>query len=210
MVKEIFGTCPQVKVVDYLLAHPFGQYTKQQIAVGAEISRATLDKFIKNLIDLEFLKINQNNKYELNNKSKIVRLLDKVQHDLAMKEMIKQTKTFDEEIINYSNEEIDNMFEIDVPDIDLDKEEDKIIAKEKKLVNKKEYDFLLYFYNNNKNTIDYEKISKNMERIISEATIGVFEKMSMAMFDKEGKTPERIHQNFNIYENKKELKNRKF
>jgi len=59
MVREIFGDCPQVKVVDYLLAHPFGPYTKQQIAVGARISRATLDKFIKSLVDLEFLKINK-------------------------------------------------------------------------------------------------------------------------------------------------------
>jgi len=202
MVKEIFGNCPQVKVIDYLLAHPFGQYTKQQIAVGAGISRATLDKFIKNLIDLEFLKINQNNRYELNNNSKMVRLLDKVQHDLAMKEMIKQNETFDEEIVDYSYEEIDNMFEIDVPDVDLDKTENEIIAKEEILVNKKEYDFLLGFYNTNKITIDYEKISKNMTKIISETTIDVFEKMSMAVFDKEGKTPEKIQQKFSAYENK--------
>jgi hypothetical protein len=176
MVKEIFGTCPQVKVVDYLLAQPSGPYTKQEIAIGAEISRATLDKFIKSLIDLEFLKINQNNKYELNNKSKIVRLLDKVQHELAIKEIMKQSETFDEEIINYSDDEINNMFETNVPEIDLDKVENEIISKEEVLVNKKEYEFLLEFYNTN-NIINHEKISKNMEKIIGEATMKAFEKM---------------------------------
>jgi len=191
MVSELLGSSPQVKVIDYLLAHPFGPYTKQQIAVGAGISRATLDKFIQNLINLEFLKVNQKNKYELNTKSKLVKLLDKVQHELAMKEMIKQAEIFDEEIISYSDEEIDSMFEIDVPDIDLNKEEEKIIETEEILVNKKEYDFLLDFYQDN-TSIDYLKISKDMEKLIGETTTELFEKMSNIVFDKKYESSEKI------------------
>ena len=46
MLVEIFGNYPQIKVLDYLLMNPFGKYTKQQIAVGSEISRITLNTFI--------------------------------------------------------------------------------------------------------------------------------------------------------------------
>ena len=184
MVNELFGSSPQVKVVDFLLAHPFGPYTKQQIAVGAGISRATLDKFIHNLIDLKFLNITKNNKYELNTKSYMVNLLDKVQHELATKEMIKQAEIFDEKIIHYSDEEIENMFEIDVPEIDLDEAEQEIIDNEEILVNKKEFDFLLNFYNKNI-ALDSFQTSKNMEKIISETTAELFEKISNLVFEGE-------------------------
>jgi len=125
-----------------------------------------------------------------------------------MKEMIKQGETFDEKIINYSDEEINNMFEADAPEIDLDEVENEIIATEEILVNKKEYDFLLDFYRGN-SVVDYGKISKNMEKIVNEATIEVFEKC-LAVLDTEEKTPEKIYQKFNVYENKEDLKNRKF
>ena len=55
MFKEIFGNCPQVKVIDYMISTPFSQHTKQQIAVGAEISRSTLNNFIDELVDIEIL-----------------------------------------------------------------------------------------------------------------------------------------------------------
>ena len=186
MVNKLLGNSPQVKVIDYLLAHPFGPYTKQQIAVGAGISRATLDKFIHNLIDLKFLKINQKNKYELNTKSNVVKLLDKVQHELAIREIVKQAETFDEKIISYCDEEIDNMFEINVSNIDLDEEEQEIIANEEIYVNKKEYDFLLNFYQAN-NKINYQKMSKNMEKVINETTMEFLEKLSNIVFDQEQK-----------------------
>jgi len=150
MLNELFGNCPQVKVIDYLLAHPFDDYTKQQIAVGSGISRSTLDKFIKDLIDLGFLRVNQNVRYEINKKLNLVKLLDRVQNELAVIEMNKQAETFDEDVIEYSDEEIDNMFETDVPDIDLDEAEREI--EEEVLINKNEYDLLKRFKTSNEHS----------------------------------------------------------
>ena len=56
MYEKIFGNYPQVKVINYLLINPKRDYTKKQIAVGAKISRVTLDSFINNLISLNILK----------------------------------------------------------------------------------------------------------------------------------------------------------
>ena len=53
MLNEIFGDCPQIKVVDYLLMNPFAELSKLQIAVGAGISRITLNKFIDDLTKYE-------------------------------------------------------------------------------------------------------------------------------------------------------------
>ena len=101
--------------------------------------------------------------------------------------MVKQAETFDEKIISYCDEEIDNMFEINVSNIDLDEEEKEIIANEEIYVNKKEYDFLLNFYQEN-NKINYQKMSKNMEKVINETTMEFLEKMSNILFDKEQKS----------------------
>ena len=54
MLNEIFGDYPQIKVLDYLLMNPFAELSKLQIAVGSEISRITLNKFIDNLLENEF------------------------------------------------------------------------------------------------------------------------------------------------------------
>ncbi|MGL6297761.1 MAG: hypothetical protein ACRC1M_01200 [Methanobacteriaceae archaeon] len=127
MLNEIFGKYPQVKVIDYLLAHPFNSYTKQQIAVGSEISRITLNKFIDDLITLNILTKEEGNKYSLNSKSDIVKMLDDIQHKLAIDELKKQSQTFNEEAIQYTDEEIENMFPTDVPNIDLNLAEKEII-----------------------------------------------------------------------------------
>ena len=49
MLDEILGDYPQIKVIDYLLMNPFAELSKLQIAVGAEVSRITLNKFIDDL-----------------------------------------------------------------------------------------------------------------------------------------------------------------
>lgn len=132
MLEEIFGATPQVKVIDYLLAHPFHSYTKQQIAVGSEISRSTLNKFIANLLDLGLIIRTENGKYALNHKSKIVKKLDGIQHTISMEEMEKQVKLDNEPEVSYTDEEIDKMFETNVPDISLDEVEREIELKERK------------------------------------------------------------------------------
>ena len=86
MLIEILGKCPQIKVLDYLLSNPFESYTKQQIAIGAEISRSTLDKFIDKLLENKIL-ILKNSKYELNFNSEIVKKLDALQEYLAKKNL---------------------------------------------------------------------------------------------------------------------------
>ena len=108
MLIEILGKCPQIKVLDYLLANPFESYTKQQIAIGAEISRSTLDKFIDKLLENKIL-ILKNSKYELNFNSEIVKKLDALQEYLAKKELEKQSSYETEEFIKYSDEELDKL-----------------------------------------------------------------------------------------------------
>lgn len=141
MLNDVLGNCPQVKTLDYLLAHPFDSYTKQQIAIGAEISRSTLNNFIDELINYNLLIKNEEGKFRLNNKSNIIKELDNIQYQLSLKEFAKQTETFNEEnIIEYSDEEIDKMFPTDIPDINLDEAEKEIEKEEEILVNRLDYE----------------------------------------------------------------------
>lgn len=130
MLYEIFGLTPQVKVIDYLLSHPFHSYTKQQIAIGSEISRSTLNKFINNLLELKIIIRTQEGKYAVNHKAEIVKMLDGIQHRLSVEEFEKQTQIDNEAIVKYTDEEIDKMFETDMPDISLDEVEREIELKE--------------------------------------------------------------------------------
>ena len=96
MLDEIFGDYPQIKVIDYLLMNPFAELSKLQIAVGAEISRITLNKFIDDLTDKELVIKNTNSKYHLNLQSPIVvklnRLLDELNKLKKDIELCKQKK----------------------------------------------------------------------------------------------------------------------
>ena len=143
MLIEILGKCPQIKVLDYLLSNPFESYTKQQIAIGAEISRSTLDKFIDKLLENKIL-ILKNSKYELNFNSEIVKKLDALQEYLAKKELEKQSSYETEEFIKYSDEELDKLFDENAKDVDLDKLEKEIELNENILINNQEYRQLKY------------------------------------------------------------------
>ena len=55
MYELIFGKYPQVKVINYVLTNPERSYSKKEIAIGANISRVTLDSFISQLVDLNIL-----------------------------------------------------------------------------------------------------------------------------------------------------------
>ena len=93
MLDEIFGDCPQIKVVDYLLMNPFAELSKLQIAVGAGISRITLNKFIDDLTDKQLVIKNSNSKYHLNLQSPIVVKLNRLSDEL--------NKLAIEEALNY-------------------------------------------------------------------------------------------------------------
>ena len=130
MLDEIFGDYPQIKVIDYLLMNPFAELSKLQIAVGAEISRITLNKFIDDLTDKELVIKNTNSKYHLNLQSPIVvklnRLLDEL-NKLAIEEAMKHA---DESYDVVNDAEFDEIFDENSPDVDLIQLENEILIKE--------------------------------------------------------------------------------
>ncbi|MDL2270628.1 hypothetical protein LJC03_02345 [Methanobrevibacter sp. OttesenSCG-928-I08] len=138
MSMDLLGKCPQVKVIDYLLAHPFEEFTKQQIAVGSEISRSTLDNFINIFLKEDIININENSKYVLNKKSKIVKKLDELQEILVQKEIKKQFESFDEKNMEmYSDDELNEIFDENALDVDLNLIEKEIEIKEEYSFNHK-------------------------------------------------------------------------
>ena len=129
MLKDIFGSHPQVKVIDYMLACPFHELTKQQLAVGSEISRSTLDKFIDDFLEYGLL-CKKGSKYVVNFKSEFVRDFYNINNRLVKIEIEKQEQLPEEEYDVYSDEELDEIFS-EIPDeVDLDKLEFEIESKE--------------------------------------------------------------------------------
>lgn len=130
MLDEILGDYPQIKVIDYLLMNPFAELSKLQIAVGAEISRITLNKFIDDLTDKQLVIRNSNSKYHLNLQSPIVvnlnRLLDEL-NKMAVEEAMKYA---DEPYDEVTDEELDEIFDENSPDVDLIQLENEIITDE--------------------------------------------------------------------------------
>ena len=130
MLDEILGDYPQIKVLDYLLMNPFAELSKLQIAVGAEISRITLNKFIDDLTDKRVVIKNNNSKYHLNLQSPIVvnlnMLLDEL-NKLAIEEAMNHA---DESYDIISDEEFDEIFDENSPDVDLIQLENEILMKE--------------------------------------------------------------------------------
>lgn len=130
MLDEILGDYPQIKVIDYLLMNPFAELSKLQIAVGAEISRITLNKFIDDLTDKQVVIKNNNSKYHLNLQSPIVvnlnMLLDEL-NKIAIEEAMNHA---DESYDIISDEEFDEIFDENSPDVDLIQLENEILMKE--------------------------------------------------------------------------------
>lgn len=131
MLVEIFGNYPQIKVLDYLLMNPFGKYTKQQIAVGSEISRITLNNFIGEIIEKDILIKDNDSRFYLNLHSPIVKILNRSLDEFNKIEMERQMKNSDEPYDVLSDDELDIIFDENAPDVDLDKLEQEISLKEK-------------------------------------------------------------------------------
>jgi len=51
MLTKIFGECSQVKLVDFLVAHPWSEFSKTELADGAQIARPTVYKLLDKLIE---------------------------------------------------------------------------------------------------------------------------------------------------------------
>lgn len=120
MLSDIFRKHPQIKVIDYMLSCPFQKFTKQQLAVGSEISRLTLDKFIDDFIEYGLL-VKNNSKYIVNVKSEFIQNFFKISNNLVKLEIKKQEKLLEEEFDEITIRELDE-FLSEIPDkIDLDK-----------------------------------------------------------------------------------------
>ncbi|RAP50248.1 MAG: hypothetical protein BZ136_01800 [Methanosphaera sp. rholeuAM74] len=118
MLNEIFGDYPQIKVIDYLLTNPFAELSKLQLAVGSDISRITLNKFIDDLISKQLIIQTSNSKYKLNLKSPIIIKLNMFLDELN-KIAITEALTYDEDYDELTDEELDKLLDENAPDVDL-------------------------------------------------------------------------------------------
>lgn len=129
MLKDILGNHPQVKVIDYMLSCPFQEFTKQQLAVGSEISRSTLDRFIDDFLEYELL-CKKESKYIVNLKSVYIREFNMILDELIRREIEIQENLPEEVGDELSNEELEEFLN-EIPDeVDLDKLEFKIESRE--------------------------------------------------------------------------------
>ena len=142
MLDEILGDYPQIKVIDYLLMNPFAELSKLQIAVGAEISRITLNKFIDDLTDKQVVIKNNNSKYHLNLQSPIVIKLNMLLDEVNKMGIAEAMKYADEPYDELSDEELDEIFDENSPDVDL-------IQLEKEIQIKENYDIYIEDVNEN-------------------------------------------------------------
>ena len=130
MLDEILGDYPQIKVIDYLLMNPFAELSKLQIAVGAEVSRITLNKFIDDLTVKQLVIKNTNSKYHLNLQSPIVIKLNMLLDEVNKMGIAEAMKYADEPYDELSDEELDEIFDENSPDVDLIQLETEIQIKE--------------------------------------------------------------------------------
>ena len=130
MLDEILGDYPQIKVIDYLLMNPFAELSKLQIAVGAEISRITLNKFIDDLTVKQIVIRNSNSKYHLNLQSPTVICLNRFLDELNKIAIEEAMNYADEPYDELSDGELDEIFDENSPDVDLMQIEKEILTRE--------------------------------------------------------------------------------
>lgn len=129
MLVDILGMHPQIKVIDYMLSCPFQEFTKQQLAVGSEISRSTLDRFIDDFLEYELL-CKKESKYVVNLKSTYIRELNIILDEIIRREIEIQENLPEEMGDELTDEELDEMLN-ELPDeVDLDKLEFEIESRE--------------------------------------------------------------------------------
>lgn len=129
MLKDILGNHPQIKVIDYMLSCPFQEFTKQQLAVGSEISRSTLDKFIDDFLEFGLL-VKTNSKYRVNTDCEFLKDFFSINNKLVKLEIGKQEMLGEEDYDEFSDEELDDLLS-EIPDkVNLDKLEFEIESQE--------------------------------------------------------------------------------
>lgn len=206
MLKILFGQCPQVKTLDFLLSVSEGKFNKTQLANGSEISRPTLDNFIDDFIKYGLINKVENNYLMLNMESEIVKSFARANILLAKKEAQIQSELHTTQKVEYTEEELDELMEdlFDEDDLTEDEYQEKIAEQEEILVNKKEYEKLLNFYHTT-NTYDHRAMTKLMEKIINETSTDIVEKMSYVVFDAERKASEKLDEEFTYSDSGKKI-----
>jgi Fe2+ or Zn2+ uptake regulation protein len=103
MLTKIFGDCTQVKLIDFLVAHPWSEFSKTELADGAQIARPTVYKLLDILLDENLIiktKIVGNIQlYQINRKSPVITHISSLQGLLADMELEKQKKSFTEKSV---------------------------------------------------------------------------------------------------------------
>jgi predicted DNA-binding protein YlxM (UPF0122 family) len=103
MFKDIFGNNPQTKLLDFLADYPRFDYSISEIAEKAGVSRPTVYKIIKTLVDKQLVikTRDQGNSslYQLNTENKLVQVILKFDFEISskvaeieMKDTVKQYK----------------------------------------------------------------------------------------------------------------------
>jgi hypothetical protein len=164
MLNKVFGNCPQVKTMDFLLSTYGGTFNKMQLAKGSKISRPTLDNFIDDLMKYNLI-IKTKDSYELNEESEIVRLFGKANMLLADMEMKIQKKDFipkndkctDDEFDEWVDESFDNALSDEDYQKNIEMEEEILVNRfdhENAIMNEKLANIKLRQYKNIKKEID--------------------------------------------------------
>lgn len=130
MLKDILGNHPQIKVIDYMLSCPFNEMTKQQLAVGSEISRSTLDRFINDFLEYGLL-YKKGSKYAVNLKSVYIRELN-IMLDEIIKREIKIQEQLPEEVGDeFSDSELPDNVNLDKLEFEIESGESYSFSSDK-------------------------------------------------------------------------------
>ena len=117
MLTKIFGECSQVKLIDFLVAHPWSEFSKTELAEGAQIARPTvyklLDKLLGENIIIKTKKVGNIQLYQTNRNSSVIKHISSLQELLANMEIEKHKKSFKEEPVELSEEKLDEMLGLD-------------------------------------------------------------------------------------------------
>lgn len=117
MLSRIFGDCSQVKLMDFLVAHPWSEFSKTEMADGAQIARPTvykiLDRLLREHLIIETKKVGNIQLYQTNKKSPVIKRISSLQGLLADMELEKQKKTCHEPPIELEDEELDELLGMD-------------------------------------------------------------------------------------------------
>lgn len=111
MLTKIFGDCTQVKLIDFLVAHPWSEFSKTELADGAQIARPTVYKLLDTLLAENMIiktkKVGNIQLYQTNRKSSVIKHISSLQGLLADMELEKQKKSFTEKPVEWTDEELD-------------------------------------------------------------------------------------------------------